>query len=356
MIKKYNFLLVAIVLLAFSPCLWATTYNDLPQNFRNKWEALLHYGHGRSALSSDSNFFLSNNGATNPASELLATINSFEKDPSYKCQFPARTYLLFEQLPDASCSGYLEYKEFVSAESISLVFASESETSPVSSMGHVFLVLEGHNAKGLYKRHAVAFVADTSVSQNLLIEFLKDSIIGRYVLNPYDDLIYNYVSEEQRSLWEYKLNLSEEEKKWLFLHLYELKEHSTKYSFFTHNCATGLNRVLAVASSNLLYPNDRLYITPVEYIQHIYHTGRVHSIVVRPSYEDQFRLESKYPLDPLKTNKTSRIKIGFLYDHYLKHGVNLEFLPFSHDISEATEAKTQLNESKFFEIKTSFFS
>ena len=167
-----------------------------------------------------------------------------------------------------------------------MAFATESDNSPVSSpLGHVFLVLEGKNKLGLTKRHAVSFVADTGASPNLLIDLIPNEIAGRYILNPYDDLIYNYISNGNDHCREYELTLSAEEKTMLLLHVYELKEHGTKYSFFSHNCATGLNRVLTTANPKLAYRNDRFYVTPIEYIKFISQTGRVRSITVRPSVE-----------------------------------------------------------------------
>lgn len=353
---KVVFLTRLAVCLVVSSSAYGATYHDLPTSFREKWEALLHFSHGRSVLSQDSDFFLSSAGATDPAAELIATIKLLENSTQGKCDYPARNYFLTRQLPSPSCKGFKEYRDFVSAEKVILAFATESDNSPVSSMGHVFLVLEGKNKLGLTKRHAVSFVADTGASPNLLIDFMQDEIAGRYILNSYDDLIYNYISNEKRSLWEYELTLSAEEKTMLFLHVYELKEHGTKYSFFSHNCATGLNRVLTTANPKLAYRNDRFYVTPIEYIKFISQTGRVRSITVRPSVEDKYRLSHNYSIDPLNTVATSRLKVGGLYDNRLKGGIKLEFLPFSHSIEEHLLSKPQLNESKFFEIISTFYN
>lgn len=337
------------------PCANAGDYASLPESFKQKWEALLHYSRGKSDIDNDGQFFLAPNGHVSPASELLATLSALQASSDVRCRFPARTYLITGQLPSDSCEGFNEYKKYISAQKVALVFASESSTSPVSSMGHLFLVVEGVNALGLNKRHAVAFVADSSANGNLLIEFLKDSIVGRYVLNPYDDSIYTYVSKEKRSLWEYELILTPEQKNWLFLHLYELKANATKYSFFSHNCSTGINRILSTANEAFHYKDDRYYVTPIEYTKYVNAAELVRSITVRPSDDDLRRLRQGLPLDPLKSPKTSKLSVSTVYDRDLRYGVRLKLLPFHSDIEEDVVDKTSLTEVKFGEVTASAY-
>lgn len=351
--KVFCFLLVFLAS-CFSSA-FASEYDDLPISFRQKWEALLHYSHGKSTIESSSSFFLDRFGSTSPEKELVATIDYFGKNPKNHCRYPARYYLLTGNQPEQVCDEFNEYQRYVVADRVSLVFASESDTSPVSSMGHSFLVLGGINRLGLYKHHATAFVADSALNENLFIAFLKDKIIGRYTLNPYDDVIFNYLNNEQRSLWEYELVLTEEERRWLLLHLYELKEHKVKYSFFTHNCSSGINRILSVASEDFEYKNDQFYVTPIEYTKFVSSTGRIIEATVRPSLEDEERFKEGVVINPLNTGKTSKVNLSYLYDNRLKSGVGFLFLPFSFDLKEDSTAKSSLSEMKFFEVEAQLF-
>ena len=107
--------------------------------------------------------------------------------------------LLFNKKIGNECVDFNEYNEYVPFDSVSLVLASESETSPVSSMGHIFIVAEGFNKFGLLKRHSSGFVANASTNSSLLFQFLTDSIDGLYTLSPYNDTIYNYINKPRLS-------------------------------------------------------------------------------------------------------------------------------------------------------------
>ena len=206
----------------------AVSYNDLPLDFRKKWEALLHYKQGRSLITNSDNYFLDPYGYIDPAGELLETINFFQNTPEGWCVFPARYYLIYGSLPlNNNCNDFKEYTDYVNVEKLSVVFASEDETSPISSMGHVLMMIDGKDINGIRKKHSFGFVADNSSS--LFFDFVTDSIEGRYILSPYSNVIYKYVSEEHRSLWEYSLNLTREERFLVFLHMFELKNHKIKY-------------------------------------------------------------------------------------------------------------------------------
>lgn len=332
-----------------------TTYKELPLEWKRQWEALLHYEGGRSVIAPESDFFLSKAGAQNPAVELSATLAYFQQDSRHQCEYPARAYLLTGRVPANSCRVYREFERYVALDDVRVVFASESETSPVSSMGHVFLVLGGVNSLGVYKQHAAAFVADTAKNKNLLMDFLQDQMIGSYVLMPYDDWIYQYVSKEERSLWEYELDLNDSARQWLRLHLFELKEHNIKYSFFTHNCADGLAQVLGAADADLSVSEPKAFLTPVQYTQHIVQAGKVKSITLRPSQEDARRLRQGVSPDPLKTPAPTRWQLAATYHSDFGGGIQGSFLPFFSDIREGNPAQSKLSEVKFLEVMAKAF-
>ena len=350
--------LLAVLGIVYSLAVVADTgvpYRELDAQWRAKWEALLHYEGARSVIDPSSDFFLSPQGAFHPDKELAATIDYFKSDPVHACEFPARAYLITGQKPNKSCSAYQEFEQYVALDSVSLVFASESETSPVSSMGHVFLLLGGVNQQGVFKQHATAFVADTAQNKNLLMDFLHDRMSGSYVLIPYDDWIYQYVSLEQRSLWEYELALSDEARQWLRWHLFELKEHPIKYSFFKHNCANGLSQVLTAADPSLSVAHTGVYLTPVQYTQWMAQKGTVKKLTLRPSSEDAQRVKRGNRPDPLKTPAASRWQVSANYRSGEEAGLGFSFLPFFTDLKEINPAHAKLTEVKFFELDARVF-
>ena len=327
----------------------AVSYNDLPLDFRKKWEALLHYKQGRSLITNSDNYFLDPYGYIDPAGELLETINFFQNTPEGWCVFPARYYLIYGSLPlNNNCNDFKEYTDYVNVEKLSVVFASEDETSPISSMGHVLMMIDGKDINGIRKKHSFGFVADNSSS--LFFDFVTDSIEGRYILSPYSNVIYKYVSEEHRSLWEYSLNLTREERFLVFLHMFELKNHKIKYSYFSYNCASGLNQVLGVASSSLKYEDYDLFVTPVEYIKYLRNTGKIDGITVRPSKKDYYYLNDKYAVDPLSAPPLSRFSVLYRYNNKERNGLHFNFLPLYSDISEDIWYTSKTNEIQFLSV------
>lgn len=323
---------------------------EISEEKYKSWKKLLHYKNGKSLIEKGSDFFLNENGNTDPIKELESTLLFFKESPLNKCLYPARYYLLFNKKIGNECFDFNEYNEYVPFDSVSLVLASESETSPVSSMGHIFIVAEGFNKFDLLKRHSSGFVANASTNSSLLFQFLTDSIDGLYTLSPYNDTIYNYINNENRSLWELDLNMTSEEKYLLKMHLYELKSHQIKYSFFTYNCATGTNSILSVVSDDFDYSNKMNIASPIEYAKNIFeNSGRVTKITVRPSEIDQYRLNKGYNLNPLLSPKPSRFTIGYTFNSYQKNGIRLSFLPAISDFKEDIKSKNSLNESRLFE-------
>ena len=357
--RSRSFLLLAGFLLGLAQLgpvsAGALPYAQQPPVFRHKWEALLHYADGRSSIHPGSSFFLAPDGYRSPENELSATEDFFRRAPENRCRYPARNYLLTGNFPSDACGEFNDFKSFVSADKVSLVFATESVNSPVSSMGHAFLMLEGKNARGLTKQHAAAFVADKADNGNLIWAFLRDSISGRYTLAPYSDSIYAYVSEEHRSLWEYELDLSEEERCWLFLHLFELKTHRIHYSFFTHNCATGLERLMTAASDGFRDPSDRFYETPAQYLHYIWSTGRVKAVTVRPSPEDSAAIAAKRPLDPLAFPDPAHVRLSGIYSSRHGGGVEAEFLTIGNDIYEDTASRDGLKSFRFLDFSARIY-
>ena len=137
-------------------CTTVAQARDLEQLAQQpRWQALLHINPGATlrdrqrSYVDDADFFLALDGATNPASELAATVKALEQEGApARCRFPARYRFIAEALgwrqtePFAHCADYLEWRRSVHAKRAVLVFPASYLNSPSSMFGHTLLRLD----------------------------------------------------------------------------------------------------------------------------------------------------------------------------------------------------------------------
>ena len=287
---------------------------------QHEWLNLIHYKVIDSANNQyrsqvdDSRFFLAENGATNPEQELLATLAAFYREDTApnthaQCLFPARLNWLVEKLdldrsslPAASCPDYDEWRNQVHARHITLVFPAYHLNSPSSMYGHTLLRLDPgdpahHDEWSAWLSYAVNFGADIKASDNSLLyayKGLSGGYPGLFITTPYFNKIREYNRDENRDIWEYELNLDEDEAGKLATHLWELKERNFAYYFFDENCSYRLLELLEVARPTVEL-TDEFVVTaiPVDTVRAVQAAGMVKSIHYRPSMVTELR----YKLD-----------------------------------------------------------
>ncbi len=229
----------------------------------SKWSALLHVSEGEPRIK-DGQFILSL-AHFSPREELLQTIAYLYGPQSAEavCRFPARYAWLQAEvgmpvLPLEHCAELQELMTRAPADTLSLVFASENLSQPSSMMGHLFLKTSGHTTDGRKVEHAISFFTDAGTAN--LPKLFYDSMVtgkkGYFALTPYQDDISTYVVDEQRTLWEYALRLSPQDRTLLRYHLHELRHADITYFFQSYNCATLVKHVLAVAAPEMLNEAD----------------------------------------------------------------------------------------------------
>ncbi|TLN23560.1 DUF4105 domain-containing protein, partial [bacterium] len=230
------------------------------------WLALLHYpktsGESQSAVD-DPKFFLSPNGKRDPAAELWATIEALLADNSSKtekenpiCRFPARKRFVKESLglsdgdfPAASCPDYDTYIGKVSPHSASIIFATAHMNSPGSMFGHTLLLIDP-DMQSKILGYAVNYAAEVDQSDDPFSYAAKGLLglyPGKFSLLPYWEKIAEYGAMEQRDVWEYRLNLTEEEAFRMAEHTWELREMYSDYFFLDENCSYNILFLLEVA-------------------------------------------------------------------------------------------------------------
>lgn len=318
--KRYVALLCGIslsFLLLFierPPCNASNTYlENLLQLARNKelhktreWEILLHYKdslHGKESLIDDPRFFLSEDGKTDPQRELEETIRAFfrndvEDDDHPRCKFIARYNFLKEKLsidesklPQVSCNEFNSALRKINPKSAVLVFPAAYMNSPASMFGHTLIRIDTtYESKLLsYAANYAAKVEDTS---GIIYAFkgLFGYYKGFFSVLPYYEKVKEYSDLEHRDMWEFKLNLSEDEVKKMVMHLWELKNIYSYYYFFDENCSYNLLFLLEAARPSLnLTSRFSKWVIPVDTLRAVIESGLVESVVYRPSQGSRIR-------------------------------------------------------------------
>ncbi len=334
--------------------------NDIYKS--SDWHNLLHYEKGKSVIDKNSAFFLSPEGYKNPKAEYIATIKEFLNtdnlnDKHAICRYPARFNYILQTLnlsddkfPKPNCYYYTEYKNKVPFEKISIIFAAENNISPSTMLGHSFLKIEGQN-----KAHSFSYFAafDTTNSLNFYTKVLTSGIDGMYILSPYRVKQNEYINKEKRSLWEFELQLNENEKEKLKAHLWELKDKNIKYKFVSHNCNTALINILKTANSNFSSGNIKPFITPIEYIQELQDKDKISNISIEPSVSQKKAIQ-KFGLNYVG-NAPKPMRFSFSQD--LSNNIsNINFSPVYQDIRDISNAYFPDLESKMLDLSFNYYN
>lgn len=166
-----------------------------------------------------------------------------------------------------------EYESKVVFDSVSLVLAAENNASPSSMMGHSFLKISGGG-----RVHAFGYYAVLNDGLKSYIDALIGKQTGVYALSPYRVKAAEYLLSENRSLWEFDLDLSPAEKSVLKREILKLKGRSDAYSFASHNCSSAVENLLKSANSDYAFERTKPFTTPVEYAQFLHRTGKIKKI------------------------------------------------------------------------------
>ena len=381
-----------------------------------KWLALLHYENGKSRVQKGSNFFLAKNGHKNAKDEYVATIERFFdelerhkiqnlKDKQGKqdeiqsanaqtlnskdntnlenstlCKYPARLYFIAQNLDDESfnalidtgkCEGLNEFLQLVPLDELGLEFAAESEIYPGSAMGHIFLHLRGQtkqdfNAtangetlvrkKGDKQDYAMSYFAMMSEFFNPLdyVGALSGTLKGFYALNPYENAELDYLENEQRSLYIYKVRANKTQLRLFALHLWELKDKQISYNFITHNCTDGIESILALLDSGFAYKRPKPFITPTEYIRHLVKANKIEFSELKTPPNKQKFVQEFGSNDILNTHKSSKISFGLTHFNGSARQGFLYFAPIYSDIKNANNAYKELIESRLASLELRF--
>ena len=152
------------------------------------------------------------------------------------------------------------FDDHVFIESASFVLVAESQSSLSTIFGHGFLKLEGRRGT-----HALSYYNTFDSTLESFAEVVTGRSEGVYVLIPYKEMRDFYVKEERRSLWEFELQLSEQEKSALKERIGELEGLKDTYNVMYNNCCTQLEDLLCSVNPSFGYAPLKTFKTPLEY-------------------------------------------------------------------------------------------
>ena len=285
-----------------SPCVANALWRAQQENLQaaRYWRILLHYQRtpfGTKSLIDDPGFFLAGDGKVNPGSELEATIRALfgpegPETEEARCRFVARYTWLREHLggcasdfPEPRCPEFEEWMQALEPRSVTLIFVSSNINSPASMFGHDLLRIDGGQESALLS-HAVNYSALTQETSGFAFAFkgLFGLYKGYFTIVPYYEKLKQYGDIHQRDIWEYRLDLTEQEVRRMMLHLWEVKEIYSYYYFLDENCSYPILYLLEAARPSLhLTDERRLWVLPLDVVKAVVGSGVVEDASFRPS-------------------------------------------------------------------------
>lgn len=263
-----------------------------------QWLALLHYTFENKSWKSsisDPKFFLAPDGRSNPQAELESMIRGMTDSGNSEygnvaCRFPARAMWLRENLnfPDYNfhCNVNPFQIERIDPQSAVLVFPAPRTRGAGAMFGHTLIRFDSENRSTLLS-YSINYAAHTEKSNfaEIVWNGLSGGFKGRFSFIPYYRKLKEYKEMEERDVWEYPLNLTQQEVRMMALHAIELRDISSEYYFLDENCAQLMLSLIDVARPSLGLANQfrkkiDFWVIPSETIQ----AGWNASILQPPKY------------------------------------------------------------------------
>lgn len=240
-----------------------------------EWHRLLHYHSLKSRPGvvashvADDRYFLAEAGRQDGDAELAATIGALFSgspvvdDTHPRCRFVEREKWLRTQLQlppaavPAACNDYHHWRTTIDAHSIKLIFPAAYLNNPSSMFGHTLLRFdpEDIDENSPWLSWSLNFAAevgeDAEQSMGYAIKGITGAYPGRFQVVPYFQKLQEYGAIENRDIWEYSLDLDQDEVGRLVDHTWELHDINFDYYFFRENCSFRLLELLDYARPKL---------------------------------------------------------------------------------------------------------
>ncbi len=266
------------------------------------WQRLMYANKNQKSEVTYSGYFLSENGKNNLKEELKADISALfmpaQDNQSIRCKFPARSQWLMQkvsiqenELPQVKCSEFENWIGQIKPHKATLIYATDFMGNPSSMFGHTLLRLDPKDQQQLnLVSYAVNYAATVAGNDNWSYAWkgLTGQYPGEYSLMPYYRKVKEYGDFESRDLWEYELNLTPEETRFLVSHIWEMQHVSFPYYFVSDNCAYRLLGLVDLVKPESNLQEKFTYASiPMETIKSMQQQGLTKAPVYRPALETQ---------------------------------------------------------------------
>ena len=289
------------------------------------WLKLLHFNDENGIWSSSADhtdFFITTNGQSNPRKELIESHKRLvdeKQSNNFQCKYPARTFWIVKrfklQLPKPDCPLLYSWLKQFSLDRLFIVFATADMNSPPSMFGHTFLRIPSSNYKSELLSSSFNYSADEG-NDTKGLGFIFKGMTGGYS-NKIDTIPFHrrkktYSEIEGRDLWEYELNLSSSEIKFIVLHIWEIKNHAFEYYFFDENCSYQTLAMINVAKPNLnMTKSFSHYAIPIDTLRALKSNNLITKSTYRASSTSLFS-SSRKKLSPSNNMLVYKIASGVL--------------------------------------------
>ena len=289
-------ILLSCVFLCFKP---AKAQDDFA--YSESWLSMVHYHKtigGYESTIDTKNFFLSPHGKYNPQEELSATLDLFASNQDEKkCLFPARYMLLRKNgLMDYEfphCNDLEKFYKDLQPAGITLLFTDAYMNNPSSLFGHTLIRIDTGRKGTQLVAHGANYGAYTGDTTGVLFAILglTGGYYGGFTVKPYYDVINLYNNIENRDIWEFSLDFSEEEKNLFVAHLWEVGQAQSRYFFFSRNCSYMLMEMFdAVRPELKLAEKFPVHAIPLDTLKAAYNAnGLIGDINYRPSRQRKIK-------------------------------------------------------------------
>ncbi|MEN8424224.1 DUF4105 domain-containing protein [Acinetobacter junii] len=278
------------------------------------WQRLMYADQSQKSEVAYDGYFYAKDGKNNLKNELEAEVKALfintAENQSIRCKFPARSRWLIQQLnidteklPIVKCPEFDQWINQIKPYKATLIYATDFMGNPSSMFGHTLLRLDPKDQKQLnLVSYAVNYAATVSGEDNWSYAWkgLTGQYPGEYSLMPYYRKVKEYGDFESRDLWEYELNLTPEETRFLVEHIWEMQHVSFPYYFVSDNCAYRLLGLIDLVRPNLDLKKQFNYAAiPIETLKAVDQQHLVKEVVYRPALETQLLSQAKQHGTPL---------------------------------------------------------
>ncbi|MDO4449807.1 MAG: DUF4105 domain-containing protein [Moraxella sp.] len=226
------------------------------------WHRLLLYKNQKSSLPShatNAKFFVSGK-FDDPHAELIANIETLSNPATkdvFACQFPARTHWLISQLPHLSsdihlddCEEFNAFKSQIDVKQLSLIYAEEHINRVGSFFAHTLIKIDNtkslatHNSDDAYY---INFATDETADDSM-IRTVQGKNPAAMTVDKFTEKQASYLMTDERDLWEFTIDLPQDELDQIIRHLWEVRGLHRYYNFLDNNCASEILRLIDVAN------------------------------------------------------------------------------------------------------------